>query len=108
VNWRVAIVNEVGDTRHIFYGRVHDISKGGVSVKSDDNLFFHNPVLVMLSVPPLVPNGKVTVIKVHSRIVYTVLSSSAQQFRSGFQFLKFEGEGRKELEERLAKTNPFF
>jgi flagellar biosynthesis GTPase FlhF len=108
VDWRVAIVNEAGGGRHVFYGRVHDISKGGVSIKSDDNLFFHNPVIVMLSVPPLVPGGAAKVIKVHSRIVYTVLASSAQQFRSGFQFLKFEGHGRKELEERLARIEPFF
>lgn len=108
VDWRVAIVNEEGESRDIFYGRAYDVSLGGVSVLSDDNLFFTNSVVVLLCLPPLLPNGKVKVVEAHSRIVYTVLGASIQQFRIGIQFIKFKEDGRKALHDHLGRLYSYF
>ncbi len=108
VDWRVAIVNEEGKNRDIFYSRAYDVSLGGVSVLSDDNLFFDNAVVVLLCLPPLLPNGKVKIVEAHSRIVYTVLGASIQQFRLGIQFIKFKGDGQKVLQDHLARLYSYF
>lgn len=108
VDWRVAIVNEEGKNRDIFYSRAYDVSLGGVSVLSDDNLFFDNAVVVLLCLPPQLPNGKVKIVEAHSRIVYTVLGASIQQFRIGIQFIRFKGDGRKALQDHLAQLYSYF
>lgn len=103
VNWRVAVVNEDGESRQTFYGRVHDISVGGVSIFTDDNLDFSQEVVVLLSIPPLVPGGGVKIVEVRCRHVYTVLAASVQKFRAGFNFRRFKGNGRRILEEHLGQ-----
>lgn len=108
VDWRVAIVNEEGANRDIFYSRAYDVSLGGVSVLSDDNLFFDNAVVVLLCLPPLLPNGRVKIVEAHSRIVYTVLGASIQQFRLGIQFIKFKDDGQKVLHDHLARLYSYF
>lgn len=108
VDWRVAIVNEEGENRDIFYSRAYDVSLGGVSVLSDDNLFFANSVVVLLCLPPLIPNGKVKIVEAHSRIVYTVLGASIQQFRIGIQFIDFKGDGHKVLHDHLGRLYSYF
>lgn len=103
VNWRVAIVNEDGESHQTFYGRVHDISVGGVSIHADENLDFSQEVVVLLSIPPLVPGGGVKIIEVRCRHVYTVLAASIQKFRVGFNFRRFKGNGKRILEEHLGQ-----
>ncbi len=108
VNWRVAVVNEDGENQHIFYGRAHDISLGGLGFLCDHNIYFSESVIVLISVPPRRPNDKVKIVEARARTVYSVLAASQGQFRVGMHFVEFKGTGRKVLEEHFAGHYSYF
>jgi c-di-GMP-binding flagellar brake protein YcgR len=102
VNWRVAIVNDGHEDRPIFYGRSHDVSLGGLSMLSDDNLFFDNSVIVLLALPPRNTGEREKIIEIRAHVIYTVLAASLQMFRVGVQFQEFKRDGRDVLDQYLA------
>ncbi|MBZ0093183.1 MAG: PilZ domain-containing protein [Sulfuricellaceae bacterium] len=102
VDWRVAIVNENDEERHIFHARANDISMGGVSLLCDENVFFTQSVILLIAVPPFTYGGKEKIIEIRCRTLYTVLAASVRQFRLGFHFLEFRGDSKSVLESYFA------
>ncbi len=102
VDWRVAIVNENDEERHIFHARANDISMGGVSMLCDENIFFTQSVILLIAVPPFSYGGKEKIIEIRSQTLYTVLAASVRQFRLGFHFLEFRGDSKTVLESYFA------
>ncbi|MHB9117253.1 MAG: PilZ domain-containing protein [Burkholderiales bacterium] len=102
VDWRVAIVNENDEERHIFHARANDISMGGVSLLCDENVFFTQSVILLIAVPPFTYGGKEKIIEIRCRTLYTVLAASVRQFRLGFHFLEFRGDSKNVLESYFA------
>lgn len=103
VRWQVAIVFEQRGENHTFHGRTHDLSLAGASVYSEHNIFVEEPVRVLLAVPSFATNKPPRIIEITARMIYTVLSSDHQQFRTGLHFLRFKDDGRHVLEEGLSK-----
>lgn len=103
VRWRVAIVFDNRGENTTFHGRTHDLSISGASVYSDHNIFVEEPVKVLLAIPSYSSNQSDRIIEISCRMIYTVLSSSHHQFRTGLHFLHFKDDGKKILETNLAK-----
>lgn len=99
VNWRMAIVYEGGKKKSTFYGRAHDLSMGGVSIYCDHNIFFEEPVILLLALPSRIIGHRERILEIHSQMVYTVLTRRG--FRVGLRFLGFKPGEKKLLEERM-------
>lgn len=102
VNWRVAIVYQDSESHLSFRGRAFDIGMGGFSLHSDYSLPVSDRVTVLISVPPPAPGLRPRIIEVKSRVVYTVLSSEFDGFRTGVYFSEFKGDGEAALKNNLA------
>ncbi len=107
VHWRVAIVFGEQGERETFHGKTYDLSLSGASIYSDHNVFVEEPVKVLLAIPSYVTNKPDKIIEISARMIYTVLSASHHQFRTGLHFQRFKSGGRKILEENLAKRADF-
>jgi hypothetical protein len=89
-------------------GRVHDLSLGGASVLSDLYVRDIEQLTLILLPPPLHPGQERKIITVESQLVYSVHSNEHGCFRAGLRFVRFEGGGRRLLEERLGQHSPVF
>jgi hypothetical protein len=103
VKWKIAIVYEGGSGKRTYYGRVNDISLGGLSIHCDHNIFYEDKVILLLMMPPLTPNAKPKILEITCRMIYTILSR--QEFRIGLEFLDFRKGEKKMLSERLEISN---
>jgi len=81
---------------------------GGAAMHTEHNLFSAHPVTALLAPPPLYRGERQTIIEIRCRPVYCVFSSVGQCFRIGLQFIKFAGNDRHVLEERLQHHIPAF
>ncbi|GGP27304.1 PilZ domain-containing protein [Silvimonas amylolytica] len=106
VNWRVAIVYSETEERLSFRGRAFDISASGLSLHSDFSLPVSDRVTVLISIPPSSAGQRPKILEVKSRVVYTVLSSEFNTFRTGIQFVDFKNEGKTQLKQILAGRVP--
>ncbi|GAB7127323.1 hypothetical protein JCM19000A_18300 [Silvimonas sp. JCM 19000] len=102
VNWRVAIVYQDKDSHLSFRGRAFDIGMGGFSLHSDYSLPVSDRVTVLISVPAAAAGMRARIVEVKSRVVYTVLSSEFDGFRTGVYFTEFKGDGEALLKHTLA------
>ena len=102
VNWRVAIVYQDSDSHLSFRGRAFDIGMGGFSLHSDYSLPISDRVTVLISMPPPATGLRARIVEVKSRVVYTVLSSEFDGFRTGVYFSEFKGDGEAALKANLA------
>ena len=102
VRWKMAIVFEDRDKRPTFHGRTHDLSMAGTGMLTDINLRkTDQPVIVLLSPPPLAPKERRKIIEIRSRQLDVVYSGVNRCFRLGFAFLEFKNDGLDYLSERL-------
>ncbi|GGP22858.1 PilZ domain-containing protein [Silvimonas iriomotensis] len=106
VNWRVAIVYSETEERLSFRGRAFDISASGLSLHSDFSLPVSDRVTVLISIPPASAGQRPKILEVKSRVVYTVLSSEFNTFRTGIQFVDFKSDGKAQLKQILAGRVP--
>ncbi|MDX9707416.1 MAG: PilZ domain-containing protein [Azospira sp.] len=97
----VLLGQDVGTAPQI-QARIFDLSMGGASILSEEYLRGVDRMTLFLLPPPLAVGEKPACITVRSRLVYSVHSSDHMCFRAGLQFLRFEGDSRFLLEERLA------
>lgn len=103
VKWRMAIVYEGGAGKKTFHGRVNEISLNGLSIHCDYNVFYEGKVILLLVLPPLNAGVKGKTLEISCRMNYTILSQ--QLFRIGLEFLEFQGNDKKLLEDRLNISN---
>lgn len=108
MRWGIALILDDAGAGAPFEGRTHDLSMGGAAMHTEHNLFSAHPVTALLAPPPLYRGEKQTIIEIRCRPVYCVFSSVGQCFRIGLQFIKFAGNGRHVLEERLQHHIPAF
>lgn len=104
VGWRVAIVNKNSKVSHTYYGRVYDVSLGGVNIWSESNLHFSDSVILLLSMPARIPGTRPKIIEVASESLYTVLTANRPIFRIGFRFVDFKTDNKKKLEQYLQQV----
>lgn len=95
-----------GEQKELFHGRTHDLSIGGASVYSDNNILVKQPVDVMLALPRLSSKQSEKIIEIHCQMLYTVLIYNHHQFRIGLHFLRFMENGRSLLEDCLSNRTP--
>lgn len=103
VKWRMAIVYEGGSGKKTFHGRVNEISLSGLSIHCDYNIFYEGKVILLLILPPLNAGTRPKTLEISCRMNYTILSQ--QLFRIGLEFLEFQGNDKKLLEDRLNISN---
>lgn len=103
VKWRMAIVYEGGAGKKTFHGRVNEISMNGLSIHCDYNIFYEGKVILLLVLPPLNAGARAKTLEISCRMNYTILSQ--QLFRIGLEFLEFQGNDKKLLEDRLNISN---
>jgi hypothetical protein len=103
VKWKIAIVYEGGSGKRTYYGRINDISLGGLSVHCDHNIFYEDKVILLLMMPPLTVGAKPKILEIGCRMIYTILSQ--QEFRIGLEFLNFRKGEKSLLSERLEISN---
>lgn len=96
-HWPVAIVFDSTDQQQTFHGITHELSLSGCSILTDHNVFSEHPVSILMSAPAENPGASRRVVEIKARMVYTVLSSSHNQFRCGIQFVTFKNNGRTTL-----------
>jgi len=101
MHWKVAIVFNESDERPSFHGETAEISVEGASILTDHNIFTHNPVTLLLAIPPMHPGQRQKVIEIDARIMYTVHSSQHGRFRIGIHFHAFKDEGKAFLDRNL-------
>lgn len=99
VRWRVAVVSENGKGKNTFYGRVNDISMGGISILCEQNIFTGDEVSLFLAMPPLNSCDKQIILKIRSQMIHAVLAGG--MFRVGLKFISFKSGDRNLLEMRL-------
>ena len=104
VRWRMAIVLDKDKGENTFYGKVNDISMGGISIYCDHNIFHKGIVTLLLMIPPLSVTQTQRILEIKSRMVYTTLSRNA--FRIGLQFIRFKPGDEEFLETRLKTNHP--
>ena len=104
VGWRVAIVNKHSDESYTYYGRVYDVSLGGVNIWSENNLHFSDSVILLLSMPSRIPGMPPKIIEVASESLYTVLTADRPIFRIGFRFKDFKSDNQKKLAQYLQQV----
>ena len=104
VGWRVAIVNKNSNESYTYYGRVYDVSLGGVNIWSEYNLHFSDSVILLLSMPARVPGMPPKIIEVASESLYTVLTADRPIFRIGFRFKDFKSDNQKKLAQYLQQV----
>lgn len=93
VRWPVAIIFNHARGDEIFHGHTHDLSLSGASILTEHNVFTTDVFTVLISIPPLHPALKRTVIEVKAKMMYSVLSPKHQCFRIGLHFREFKNNG---------------
>lgn len=93
VRWPVAIIFNHSQGEEIFHGHTHDLSISGASILTEHNVFTVDPVTLLISIPPLHPALKRTLIEAKARMMYNVLSPKHQCFRIGLSFKSFKNDG---------------
>lgn len=104
--WRMAIVFENDEGEETFYGKVNDVSMGGISIYCNHNIFHKGTVALFLMIPPLNAKQTKKILEIKSRMVYTILSNNA--FRIGLQFLRFKPGDEEFLENRLKNNHTLY
>jgi c-di-GMP-binding flagellar brake protein YcgR len=104
VGWRVAIVNKNSGVSHTYYGRVYDVSLGGVNIWSENNLNFSDSVILLLALPARVPGNRPKIIEIAGESLYTVLTANKPIFRIGFRFVDFKTDNKAKLAQYLERV----
>lgn len=102
----MAIINSSNGKDEFFNGNTLDISIGGASILSGDNIFIEGVVTMFIRVPPYVASKKESTIEVQCRMTSTVLTSDHHHFRIGLQFVSFKGNGQDLLAADLSHRTP--
>ena len=105
LHWQVAIVNKRSDKHEIYHGRTHDLSLNGVNILLERNISFTSEVVLLLSIPPMHPGQKKTILEIDASTKYTLLDSVHNQFRLAMGFIHFKGDGKRILSEILSKRH---
>lgn len=108
MRWGIALILDETGTSALHEGKTHDLSMGGAAMHTEHNLLSPQSVTALLAPPPLYRGEKQTIIEIRCRPVYCVFSSVGQCFRIGLQFIRFTGNGRSVLEDRLQHHVPAF
>lgn len=90
----------------LFTAAPGDLSVNGASVYSEHDIFVEERVRMLLAVPSFASNKPPKIIEISARMIYAVLSSDHQRFRTDLHFLRFKDDERRVLEEGLAKRFP--
>lgn len=106
---RAAVVyhqHEDAATRPTYHGRTADVSKHGLCVLVDHNVFHEGEVTLLLALPPVHPGIPQKIIEVTAKMLYTVLSAEHDNFKIGLVFRKFKRNGRQLLHAALSERFP--
>ena len=106
VRWKVAVIYDEETGRERFYGIAWDISNGGLSLYSDNNIFNEKPITLLISIPSNKVNGRSKVVEVKAVMMYTYVCSKKQRFRTGIRFKQFKDQGKKILRTALEEKIP--
>ena len=114
-HWKIAIVYDDGKgDKEIYYGRTYEVSMTGASILSDHNVFFEGDIYILLALPWFRGKQKERIFRIRGRMVYTILSSEGNQFRTGLQFLSCEKGEAQYIEmalqgrRRVVKSDKYF
>jgi hypothetical protein len=81
-------------------GIAHEISRNGVRILSDHNICLQKKVAMHLMIPSRLEGGPQKIIKIIGHSVETVVKEG--KFLTNIQFMHFEENGLKELENNLS------
>lgn len=106
LRWRAALVLDERTASAAIEGKTHDLSVGGATVLTHQQVRDVGSATLLLAPPPLLCGQPQKIIVVQARLVYSVHSDAHMCFRTGLQFLRFEECGQRLLEERLVHHVP--
>lgn len=106
VDWRIAVIFDVGGEKITYQGRTYDLSMNGTAMLTHNNVYSKAPVTVLLAPPPLQKGGSKKVIEIQAHQVYSVYSGALSCFRLGLNFVKFKGDGKSILKDMLVHYQP--
>lgn len=88
VKWRSAIVLGSAANQVTYHGWLKDISITGTAIFSDKTIPHGSLAELHIEVPATI-DQKEHILTLKARIVYSLYDSSANQFRTGIEFIKF-------------------
>lgn len=103
-NWPVRYLCDCkknGKPIMIHEGFAHDISENSLRIRSDHHICSGKAISVMLKVPPLLPGGSHTLVKLVGKSLITVVHEG--DFLTEIEFSRFEGDGHQRLKEHLGR-----
>lgn len=107
-HWRVALPLDDG---RVLQARSVNVSGSGIAIHCAEALPVRHRGTLHLEIPPRLPaavGGRRLVLQIEVRTVYTVHDFKAQCFRSGLQFVGFNGDGDVQLLRELERHFPGF
>lgn len=103
VKWRAAVALGAAPNPTIYHGWLKDISTSGTAIFSEKTIP-HSAAAVLHIEMPKTNNQPEHILTLKVRIVYGVYDASANQFRTGIEFIEFShSDDKKFLETYLNK-----
>ncbi|MFC5301567.1 PilZ domain-containing protein [Azospira restricta] len=106
LRWRAALVFDGQATEAAIEGKTYDLSLGGATLLTHEQVRDAGSTTLLLTPPPLLYGQPQKVIVVQARLVYSVHSDAHMCFRTGLHFIRFEDCGQRLLEDRLGQHVP--
>ena len=104
---RLAIVYPQRDgraTQPIYHGTTDDLGMSGLSMVTEDNVFYEGEVTVLLALPPVHGWAPQKIVEATAIMTYAIHSSKLHAFKIGMSFLEFKLDGRELLEAALRRA----